>query len=343
MDNITHSLTGLALSRAGLERFCPRAVWLLILSANAPDADIAAASQGAFRYLEVHRGYTHSFTGLPVMAGLTVVVIAAIFRQRLPWFRAWLICLAGVASHLLLDTTNSYGVRLLLPFSSRWSHLDLNGLYDVPILAVLAFAAIWPSFSRMVSREIGDRASSAGRSLALFALGFFLLYDFGRWLLHERAVMQLESRLYDGAPPLQAAALPDSFSPLRWTGVVETKNAYLLPAVNPIGSVYLTYPAIFRKPAVTPTLTAARSVDPFRYFLYFARFPVWWLEPVTGEHTQGIRLDLTDLRFGRPGAGAFHCIGYEDATNRLVAKWYTYSSGMDLGWNEQGGSVGSPK
>ncbi len=338
MDNVTHSLTGLALSRAGLARFCPRAVWLLVLSANAPDADIAVAPQGAFRYLEMHRGYTHSLAGSPFMAALTVVVIAAIFRQRLPWFRAWLICLAGVASHLLLDATNSYGVRLLLPFSSRWSHLDLNGLYDVWILAVLVFAAIWPLFSRLVSREIGGRGSTAGRSLALFALSFFLLFDFGRWILHRRAVMQLESRLYDGAPALQAAALPDAFNPLRWTSVVETQNSYQLGAVNPIGSFNFAKPATFYKPAVTTTLEAARSADPFRYFLYFARFPVWSLGPVTGEHSRGTRLDLTDLRFGTPGAGSFHCIGYESAGNQLVAKSFTYSSGADLGWNEGGGS-----
>lgn len=335
MDNITHSLTGLALSRTGLDRFCPRAVWLLIISANAPDADIVVAPEGAFRYLEVHRGYTHSLAGLPCMAALTMVVIAAIFRQRLPWFRAWLICLIGVASHLLLDVTNSYGVRLLLPFSSRWSHLDLNGLYDVWILAVLAFAAIWPLFSRLVTREIGDGRSSASRSLAIFALSFFLLFDFGRWILHERALMQLESRLYDGAPPQQAAALPDAFSPLRWTGIVETQTAYLLTAVNPMGSFNLSYPAIFYKPAITATLETGRSNDPFRYFLYFARFPVWSLEPVAGEHGQGTRLDLTDLRFGRPGAGSFHCIGYENAMNQLIVKLFTYSSGTDLGWGEE--------
>ena len=40
---LTHSLTGLALSRAGLDRLCPRAAWLLILSANVPDSDIVVA------------------------------------------------------------------------------------------------------------------------------------------------------------------------------------------------------------------------------------------------------------------------------------------------------------
>ncbi|MDQ2713002.1 MAG: metal-dependent hydrolase, partial [Acidobacteriota bacterium] len=109
MDNVTHSLTGLALSRAGLERFSPRAVWLLILSANAPDSDIIYATQGAFSHLEHHRGYTHCLLGVPAMAALSMFIIAAIFRQRLPWIRAWILCVIGVSSHLLLDWTNSYG------------------------------------------------------------------------------------------------------------------------------------------------------------------------------------------------------------------------------------------
>ncbi len=334
MDNVTHSLTGLALSRAGLDRFCPRAVWLLILSANAPDADIVAAPQGAFRYLEVHRGYTHSLFGLPLMAALAVVVIAALFRQKLPWFRAWLLCLAGVASHLLLDATNTYGVRLLLPFSSRWFHLDLNGLYDGCILAILIFAALWPSFSRLVNREIGDRRSPAGRTVAVLALSFFLLFDIARGILHNRVVSQLESRLYDGAPPLDVAALPDAFNPLHWTGVIETSNAYLLSTVNPISQWTLENPDTFYKPQITPALEAAIRTDPFRYFLYFARFPIWSLQPVLGDRTRGTRLDLTDLRFGRPGAGSFHSVGYANAENQLLFKAFTYSSGADLGWND---------
>ncbi len=334
MENVTHSLTGLALSRAGLDRFCPRAVWLLVLSANAPDVDIVAAQQGAFRYLEVHRGYTHSLLGLPFMAALAVIVIAAIFRERLPWFKAWLLCVVGVASHLLLDWTNSYGIRLLLPFSSRWFHLDLNGLYDVFILAVLAFAALWPSFTRLVSREIGERRAPSVRPLALFALAFFLLFDVGREALHNRVVAQLESRLYDGLPPLQTAALPDPFTPLRWTGIVETSAAYRLSEINPLGQLNLDNSRIFYKPPITPTLEAARTVDPFRYFLYFSRFPVWSFQPVIGQNSRGTRLDLTDLRFGAPGVGSFHCIAYANQLNQITDKKFTFGSAAELGWNQ---------
>ncbi len=334
MDNITHSLTGLALSRAGLERFSPRAAWLLLLSANAPDSDIVYATQGAFSHLEHHRGYTHCLLGMPVMAALSVLVIAAAFRQRLPWLRAWILCVIGVSSHLLLDWTNSYGIRLLLPFSSRWFHLDINGLYDDWILLVLIFAAVWPFFVGLINREIGDRRSSPGRGSAIFALAFFLIFDMARWTLHRRVVNQLEARLYDEAPPLQAAALPNSFNPLRWTTVVETASRYQLSTANPFGQFGETDPATFYKPPITPTLAQIRNVDPFRFFLYFARFPVWSQQPVRGERLEETRVELTDLRFGTPGAGAFHCIALEGAAAEVMRKWFTYGSGEALGWGD---------
>ncbi|HEY7210116.1 MAG TPA: metal-dependent hydrolase [Bryobacteraceae bacterium] len=332
MDNLTHSLTGLALSRAGLDRFSPRAVWLLVLSANAPDSDIVVATRGAFPYFEAHRGYTHSFIGLPFMAALVVLVVAAVSRTRLPWLRAWILCLIGVGSHLLLDATNSYGIRLLLPFSSRWSHLDLNGLYDIWILLALLFAALWPLFAGLVTREIGAKSSSAGRTLAIAALVFFAAFDLLRLTMHNRVVAQLESHLYEDLPPLNAAALPDSFNPLRWTAVVETADTYELSSTRPFGEFASGNPAIFYKPPVTHALDAVRAIEPFRYFLYFARFPVWSVQTITAESTRGTRLDLTDLRFGVPGAGSFHCIAYLDARDQVAGKWYTFGSGSPLGW-----------
>jgi len=33
------------------------------------------------------------------------------------------------------------------------------------------------------------------------------------------------------------------------------------------------------------------------------------------------RIELTDLRFGSPGRGSFHCIAIEDATGRVLESW----------------------
>jgi inner membrane protein len=326
MDNVTHSLTGFALGRAGLDRWCPRATLLLLLSANAPDCDILSLTRGQLAYLEAHRGYTHSLLGMPVMALVCVVVAAALYREKLPWLKAWLVCLIGVSSHLLLDWTNSYGVRLFIPFSSRWFHLDLNALYDWNILLVLAIAALWPLFSRLVSGEIGGR-SHAGRGIARFALLFLVLFDGVRATLHERAVEKLESRLYDDLPPVSVAALPLTLNPFRWTGIVETAGAFRSIPVDTWSPLDTENAALFYKPPLTTALQNAQREKPFRYFLYFARFPVWSQQPVVWNEAERRRIELADLRFGSPGRGNFHCIAIEDAAGRVLESWFTYGDG----------------
>ncbi len=326
MDNLTHSLTAIALARAIGGRFTPRATLLLLLSGNIPDSDIVTLARGQQVYFESHRGYTHTFLILPLLALACVLLVAGLYRQRLPWWRAWLVCCVGLLSHLLLDWTNSYGIRPLLPFSSRWFYLDLNGLYDWTIWAVLVLCLLWPLFSSLVGGEIGER-KRAGRGNAIFALSFFLFFDIGRAVLHARAMAQLASRLYDGAAPVSVAALPATFDPFHWRGIVETESTFRVIGVNTLGSLDSDSGATFYKPPVTSSLQTALATPAFRYFRYFARFPVWSIEPVPLDTGQGKRFDLTDLRFGEPGAGSFHCIALEDARGALLRSEFSYGPG----------------
>lgn len=305
------------MARAGLDRFCPRAAVLLVLSANAPDIDILALIGGPLKYFEMHRGYTHSLVGLPFMALLTVIVVAAIFRQRLPWGKAWLLCVLGVASHLLIDGTNDYGLRLLLPFSSHWFALDINSLYDGAIWAALIFAALWPLLERLVNGEIGMRGQ-VGRGVAVFALTFFLLYDCGRALMHGRALAQLQSVLYDGAVPVRTSALPNPFNPLRWKGIVETERNFQVLPLDVFGSLEPRNALVFYKAHLTEGLRLAAQTEPFRYFLYFARFPVWSTDESSVAGAPVTRIELMDLRFGLPGSTAFRCMATEDSQGRVL-------------------------
>jgi inner membrane protein len=335
MDNLTHSLTGYVLARAGLDRFSPGGAVLLVLAANAPDLDILFVTGGGLRYFEAHRGYSHSLLFLPVMALLSAFVAAAILRKRLPWFKAWGICSLGVASHLLIDWTNNYGIRLGLPFSSRWFHADLNSLYDVWILAALLVGVISPLFSRLVSREIGARFERQ-RGAAILALCFFVLFDCGRAFLHSQAVEQLESRLYDGAQPLQTAAFPNPFSPVEWTGAVETERAFLRLPLSSFRDLDVGDAIRFFKPDATASIEAVKARPEFAYMSYFSRFPVWSVAPLDTGREQGRRIELTDLRFGSPGAGSFHCVATLDASGHVRDSWFTYGSGRELGWEVRG-------
>src|ERR1044072_2396074 len=65
MDNLTHSLVGLTLAKAGLEKLSPGATTLCILAANAPDVDVAVlVFSDRWNYLQHHRGITHSIVGV---------------------------------------------------------------------------------------------------------------------------------------------------------------------------------------------------------------------------------------------------------------------------------------
>src|SRR6516225_438077 len=144
MDPLTHSATGLFLSRAGFNRLSPYATPILILAANAPDIDVVSALGGQLNYLKYHRHLTHAIVMAPLMALLPLLIVRFFARAPVHWKGAYLISLAAVATHLALDATNVYGIRLLRPFSAHWYRLDLTSLIDLWIWAMILLAVAGP-------------------------------------------------------------------------------------------------------------------------------------------------------------------------------------------------------
>jgi len=317
LDNLTHTLTGLALSRAGLNRFHPQAAVLMMLSANAPDADIVTIVRGPLAYFQAHRGYSHAIVSAPVMALLCVLLVAAFTRSLRGWKTAWGLCCIGVASHLLLDWTNTYGVRFLLPFSSGWFHLDLNGLGDLWIWGVLILAWVGPYFARMVSSEMGAPAGS-GRALAWFALTFFVVYDFGRELAHQRALEILNSRVYQGGPAIRTAAFPASAAnPFEWSGWIERPDFLKHFAMNLRQDFDPTAGVTIHKAQPSAAIEAARSAKPVEVLLNFAQYPYWQVAPLD-QPPGSTQVDLHDWRF------PFTATTTVDSMNRVLGSSFHY-------------------
>jgi inner membrane protein len=316
MDNLTHSLTGLLLSRAGLNRFYPRATLVLIVSANIPDIDIVAIARGPLYYFEQHRGITHCLAALPVMALLSALVACAFGRTMRGWLAAWGLAMAGVASHLLLDWTNIYGIRLFLPFSAQWFHLDLMNLFDLLIWAVLLLGWFGPLLGRLVSSEIGAKSGS-GRGMAIFALSFFLLYDFGRFLAHQRVIEILNARLYHGGPPTRVAAFPTpGVNPLEWRGWIERPEFSMRFLVNVRQEFDPEGGTIIYKPAPSAAVDAARQAHAFQVFLRFAQYPLW---SVSAADDPGAKeVSVTDWRF------PFGATALVDPSNRVISSSFHY-------------------
>jgi len=182
MDNLTHSLVGLVLARVGLNRLGVGATALVIVGANLPDIDVVTAVAGRLKYLEYHRGWTHSFALAPVLALLPLPIWWLSTRKCSAGLKsfayAWLAVFAGLLSHLFLDCWNTYGVRILLPFSDDWYRLDWVYIVDLWIWAILLVGALAPLLVRLVDNEIGARRGS-GRGGAwvvlLLLCGFIAL------------------------------------------------------------------------------------------------------------------------------------------------------------------------
>ncbi|HEX8844490.1 MAG TPA: metal-dependent hydrolase [Pyrinomonadaceae bacterium] len=150
MDNLTHSLVGLAAAKAGLERLSPGATAVCVLAANAPDLDILATLGGKWFYLQHHRGITHSIVGtltlallIPALFYAGDLILARIRRRgrRVRFNGLLLASLVLSASHPLLDWMNNYGVRPFLPWNGEWFYGDLVFIVDPWLWLLIGGAA----------------------------------------------------------------------------------------------------------------------------------------------------------------------------------------------------------
>jgi len=311
LEPITHFLTGACLGRAGLNRKTALATLTLTLAAEAPDLDVLGRLRGPAFGFAHHRGFTHSFLGIPLMAAVVLGFVYLIWRLRgrktndpnLPprWGLLFLYaCVAGL-SHILLDFTNNYGVRPFWPFSEKWYSWDIVFIFEPVIFGFLLLGLITPTFFSLIDREIGarHRGPRGGTAATLALVGVVLVWglrDFG----HRRAVSALTARTYEGADPIRASAYPTVIDPFHWYGVVETPAFFVLapvdslrPEVDPEGRLDIRY-----KPEETPVTLAAKKSYIGRVYLDWGKYPITETETLQPPE-EGYIVHFQDLRFAQ--------------------------------------------
>jgi membrane-bound metal-dependent hydrolase YbcI (DUF457 family) len=322
VDNLTHSLVGWTLARAGLGRRARHATATLVLASNAPDADIVvAAVGGGVEYLAAHRGPTHGPIGV-VGLGLAVAGlvwawdrwrggtdVAADDGPGRSFVRGWGLAVAGIAGHVLMDLPTVYGTRLLSPFSPTWFALDWMPIIDVYLWAALAGALI-------AGRITGHRRRAAIAGLALLA------GDYGaRAALHQRALAHgaafdatgaavpcataptlvahrgaVDAR-HAGTTCVAAAALPTFASPFTWRIVRQAAGSYEI-SDRRVLDLSPPFPATRITTETGPEVGRARTTRAGEVYFDFARFPI---ARVTARTESATDVRLWDARFiGRP-------------------------------------------
>ena len=290
MDNLTHSLVGAVMGRMGLKSLSPRAMPAMIIAANLPDIDGWVAPVFGYDARVVHRGFTHGIGGLVTLPFLVVAIIW-LWEKLLPGKEGplklgglLLACFLATLSHPLLDLMNTYGVRMLEPFSHRWFYGD-----------TLFIIEPWIWLMLIIGLEMSWRAERLGkdwRHPAAWAFAAMLGYIGLNAAISNRAVAATRPLVERVATPrmIVAGEVPLTFwkRQMVWrsdavagTGEYDPlkglNHAVLDPKIEPLN-------------LDDPRLAAAIKTDrEVRSFLFWSRMPI--------VVYQGQRAWLSDQRF----------------------------------------------
>jgi inner membrane protein len=310
-------LTGACMGRSGFNRKSALTTATMVLAAEAADVDVVWSLKGSIAGLQHHRGITHSFVGVPFVAAavLGLMWLWHRFRHRrnpekarahggppIRWGFLYFCALVAALSHLLLDYTTAYGIRLFEPFNYHWYSWDIVYIVEPLILLALIAGLAIPGLLGLINQEIGARSRGPrGRTGAIVALVCVVVIWGVRDVQHRRAISAMNSLLYHQAEPLRVAAYPYMISPFRWHGVVETRGFFETVPVNSLApDVDMEAGILFYKPPETPQLEAAKASYLGRVYLDWAAFP--FTRQTTLEGGAGYLVDFQDLRYTYPGS-----------------------------------------
>lgn len=333
MEPITHILTGACLARAGLNRTSALATTTLVLAAEAPDIDVLAELGGRVFGFANHRGFTHTFVGVPAVAALVVLAVWLLWRFWLSrtsrkvasiaprWSVLFtLACLSGLV-HILLDFTNSYGVRPFMPFVNKWYSWDIVFIYEPVMWGLLLLGLLAPVLFSLVDREIGARKpKSRGRFGAAFALVLIVVLWGIRDYEHRRAVSAMGALTYQGQDAVRLSAYPYPGNIFKWYGIAETERFYQrmlvdssTPVVDPQDIATVRY-----KSEETPVTDAAKRSYLGRVYLGWAEYPIIEVEQLSAPES-GYVVRFYDLRFM-----------YPDSSRKFLGGWVQLDANLNV-------------
>jgi inner membrane protein len=295
----------------------------MVIGANLPDVDAIVYLLGdnadglAFR-----RGWTHGVLAMAVLPFVLTAIMYAVGRAierrqsrrnrpapRIPLRAPQLLLVSALSiwSHPLFDLLNTYGVRLFMPFSSRWFYGDALFIIDPWVWCALGLGATI-SIQRARRVPVGAdtttvmaRASRPAR-VALMAVGIYIAImaassQIGRIVVERQAVASGRS------PSERVMVAPEPLIPFRRSVVRDIGTGYETGWFTwSFSPRYAADPNVIT--ALTDTSAAYRvasNTRAGRRFLIWSRFP--YVDDSAAGDTSAMRLD--DARYGGPGRASF--------------------------------------
>ena len=315
MDNLAHTLAGIAIGEAGLKRMTTLGTATLIIASNFPDIDAAALFFGdEVNMFVVRRGWTHGILALIVLPFVLAGIMLAwdrFVRRRLhanpePASPVGLLVLAavGIWTHTLLDLVNTYGVRLLMPFSERWFYADALFVIDPWVWAALTAGII---VARRRARESTPNPERPARiAVALVSMYIVVMAGssaVGRSIVDAQAVAGAADRTMVSPVPID---------PMRRRIVRDHGTWYEIGNLTWWPRPRYEAVRITRKGDQFPQAVTAANTEVGAAFLSWARFPRFDINVGRAQE----RVTITDLRYADEGGR-----GWATVTIPLRREW----------------------
>ncbi|MFK7914909.1 MAG: metal-dependent hydrolase [Pseudomonadales bacterium] len=280
------------LSQAALGAACAQSTqksrlgWLALLGALgglAPDLDILINSdRDPLLFLEYHRQFSHSLVFIP-LGGLLVAALAwRLPGQPFSFWRCYLACSAGYASHGLLDACTSYGTQLLWPFSDArisWNTVSvIDPLFTLPLLALMLLA-------------IGPQRRWLARAGLIWALAYLLL----GWLQQSRATAAAQQLASNRAHlPERLLVKPAFGNLLLWKAIYLHDGVFYVDGHRAAATV--THCGGASIPALNPDRDLADLPEDSQQRLDIERFRWFSMDYLAPLEVDGERL-IIDVRY----------------------------------------------
>jgi inner membrane protein len=294
MDNLCHTLAGAAMAEAGLKSRSRFATPALLIAANLPDIDVLVYATSTVP-VSFRRGWTHGVLAQALLPVLFAGVLLLWDRWRpargLPPARAGVLLgigYAGVLSHVLLDYLNNYGVRLLMPFSSRWFYGDTLFIVDVWLWLLLGGGVYLARRGGTRKHEPTWFARWALVVSAVYILAMLVAARASRQIVLDRWVAA------QGSAPASLMVGPRPLTPFSRTIVIDGGNHFTTGTFSWLGPRVHFDAARLPNRFDNPAVRRAREDPTLRAVLVWSRFPYFEEVPMP----EGRLVTFTDLRFG---------------------------------------------
>jgi membrane-bound metal-dependent hydrolase YbcI (DUF457 family) len=315
MDNVTHTLVGVAVAHAFFRGSpespdgrppVPRAVPILALASNLPDIDVLVHLTGSPEAILMRRSFGHSILLLPIWI-LLFALAAHRLEPRLPLRRHLGLAAIGAGLHVVFDLINSFGVLLLWPAGGWRPELAMVFIIDLVLTGLLALPLLV-----CIPRRLRWRLPALARVSIVCVILYLGFCGTGR---------AIATGLIRRAAPAAdfVYVFPEPFGPHRWRGGSRAGDVWTIHAITPwSGRIEARYEA--RTAPDDPTVQAARASDLGRRLENFFKAPVWKARAASAPVACVHDLRFRPLAEGRRAVFAY-CFEHENGRYRLAPDW----------------------